>query len=1031
MDKKTIILAALMGYVLGGNAQANRQKTGRPKAAGQVSGVVTDAATRQPLEGVQVVSGPFEAITDAEGRYHVGTPTLQGEIKLSRGGYAERTVALRGDTVKDVAIYAEAFRPVMSADAFTVAATENTLDEVLATRAGGSIRAIGRGALAAVGSNLFIRGYNSLNAGTQPLLVVDGTIWDEQAQAADIFAGYYQNPLADIDVNDIEDVQVLKDATSVYGAKGGNGVICITTKRSHSSVTRINADLSYGFNFRPKAYDMMDASDYRTYLSEVMKGSPAASAYTTKFAGFLGTTESAADYKAYHNNTDWYDEVYRTGNTQHYGISVDGSDDIARYAVSLGYTKNAATVKSVDFSRLNARINADITLLRTLNVGARLFYTYTARNLQDDGVNAYTSPAFIAAVKSPFLVPYSYTDDGTQLTNTLNDVDEMGVSNPTALIQNAKHTNTHYRFGISLAPQWRIGQGLSLEGRFSYSLVSTKNHYFSPILGVASQIVDGNSWQNTVKDYTYTQNNLYGDVCLDYRKQWGRSVLGAALSYRIMRSAFNSSYADGHNTGNEKVTNLNNSLAQRTLGGINTDWGSMALTAKAEYVYDGRYSVWAALAEEASSRFGQQAAGGLRMLGGTWAAFPSVGVAWMLGKEAFMRHMPVIGKTRVYAGYGLSGNDNFDGMNRYSYLRGTDYLATSTGLVIGGLANNKLRWETVRKLNAGIQLSLLDDRISIGFDYFHHATDHLLTYKKAAIETGVDYYLCNGGKMENRGVEATVEARPVALRNFSWMTSMGMSHYKNEITQLPDGDYTTEVLGGEVLTAKGNPAALFYGYKTQGIFRTTEEAGAANLKIQNQDASYSTFAAGDVHFVDTDGNGIINEADKQVIGDPNPDATGTFFNRFTYRRLSLEILCTYSLGNDVYNYQRQQLEAMGNFYNQTNAVRNRWKNEGQQTDIPRAVYGDPMGNSRFSDRWIEDGSFFKVKNVKLSYSFPVDNPYIHGLTVWAAAGNLLTVTKYLGIDPELSMNAGVLYQGVDNGLLANGRSLYMGVKINL
>ena len=263
------------------------------------------------------------------------------------------------------------------------------------------------------------------------------------------------------------------------------------------------------------------------------------------------------------------------------------------------------------------------------------------------------------------------------------------------------------------------------------------------------------------------------------------------------------------------------------------------------------------------------------------------------------------------------------------------------------------------------------------------------------------------------------------------MSSLDFQHTINRIKQLADGDYTTEILGGEVLTAVGHPASVFYGYKTKGVFATSAEAAEANLKIQNANASYSTFGAGDVHFVDVDGNGVINEKDKQVIGNPNPDLTGSFFNRFAYKRFQLDVLCTYSIGNDVYNYMRQQLESMQGLWNQTQAVKNRWKSEGQETTMPRAVYGDPMGNSRFSDRWIEDGSFFKVKNVKLSYELPINNTYIHGLTIWGAVSNLVTFTKYLGIDPEVSMNSKVLYQGIDNGLLANGRSFYMGMKINL
>lgn len=1031
MNKIYLLQLAVLGCALSAQAQTSQRRSALPKAECYVSGIVTDASTHQPVQGVQVFSGQYEALTDEKGHYRVGASSRHANITLRRDGYTERVVALRGDTLVNTTLYSQAFRPKLSSDAFTTATTAISLEDLLAERAGSDVRKVSRSGAAGVGANLFIRGYNSLNANAQPLIVVDGVIWDEQNQVSSLFEGQYNNPLSDIDVNDIEQVQVLKNASSIYGTKGANGAILITTKRSHSRVTKITADLSYGFNLRPKTYDVLNATDYRSYLSEVMKGTSMGSTYATTFKSIMGTDPSATDYSTYHNNTDWSDEVYRMGGTQHYGVCIDGSDDVASYAISLGFTQNNGTVKSTDYSRLNARINADFNLSRKLHLGTRMYYTYVAKDLQDDGVEATTSPTYISCIKSPFLVPYSYTDDGSMLTNTLNDVDVLGISNPVALIENAKNTNKHYRFGISLMPSWKINSHFTLDGVAGYTLISTKEHYFSPMTGVAAKKVDGNTWRNTVKDQAMTQNNLYGNVNLKYNLRKGKSALDAMVGYRIMHAQLKNTYADGHNTGNDKVTNLNNSLSFRTLSGVDTDWGSMSMLAQVDYTYDHRYQAWATLSEDASSRFGKDASGSFRMMGGSWATFPNVGAAWNVSNERFMNSLKWIDKARVYVGYGLTGNDDMDGMSRYSYLSGVRYLGNATGLKIGALANDQLKWETVSKLNAGLQLSLLDDRLQLGFDYYHHVTSDLLTYKKADVETGLDYYMCNGGKMKNTGYEVSVGARPIALKNFSWQTDLSFSHYKNQITQLPDGEYTTQVGEGEVLTSVGGAAGLFYGYKTEGIFATSEEAKAANLKVQNSDASYSHFGAGDVHFVDRDGNGIINEADKQVIGDPNPDLTGSFFNRFTYKRITLDVLCTYSLGNDIYNYQRQTLESMSSFYNQTNAVRNRWKNEGQNATMPRAVYGDPMGNSRFSDRWIEDGSFFAIKNVKISYDIPISNTYIHGLNVWLAASNLYTFTHYLGVNPDVSQSSNVLYQGIDYGYLAEGRSFYVGVKINL
>ena len=1006
MDKKILILATALLATTAGRAQ-------------HLSGTVTDASTRQPVQGVAVQAGRSQALTDTQGHYSLKNTTRHGTVSFSKNGYVTTTLSLRGDTLLDACIYNKAFRDKVSAETFTRAVDDLSADDVLSQLSGADVRGVTRSANGAVGSNLFIRGLNTLNSNTQPLLVVDGTVWDEQTAVNPLFQGFTQNTIADIDVNDIETLQVLKDATAIYGSKGANGAIIITTRRSHSTVTRIAADISYSFNFKPKTYDMMNAADYRAYLSEQVKGSSLQNTYATTFKGMFGTDRAAADYNTFHNDIDWSDEVYRMGGTQHYGINVDGSDDVAKYNISLGYTKNNATVESTDFSRLNARINADISLSRSLDVATRLYYTYTERNLQDDGVNAYTSPTFLADIKSPFLLPYAYTDDGSQLTHTLNGVDVLGVSNPVALIDNAKNTNKHYRVGLALAPTWVIGRGFSAQGRFSYTHVSTREHYFSPMTGIAPQTVDGHRWENTVKDQSYTQNSIYADAAANYAQTFGYHDLKVQVGLRYMMSDFDWSYADGHNTGNDNVSNLNNSLSYRTLNGDKTDWKTLSLFGRAAYTYDHRYTLEATLVSDRSSRFD------------AWATFPELTARWNMGNEAFLAGSRWLSAAELHATWGASGNDDIDGIRRYSYLQGVNYMGTATGLRLGALANKDLKWERTEKLSVGFSLGFLKDRLSLAADFYKYTTKDLLILKQAELATGKDTYPANGGKLQNTGVEFTLAGKPLVLRHFSWTSSLSLAHYKNEVKALADGDYTTTVLGGEVLTAVGAPLARFYGYKTAGIFSTAEEAAAANLKVQNSDASYSTFGAGDVHFVDRDGNGIIKENDRQVIGDPNPDFTGTFFNRFAWKRLSLEVLCTFSSGNDVYNYPRQMLESMSTLHNQTNAVRNRCKNEGQVATMPRASYGDPMGNSRFSDRWIEDGSFFKVKNVKLSYDIPINNTYIHGLQVWTAGANLLTLTKYLGIDPEVSMSSSSLWQGIDNGYLAYGRSFYMGVKINL
>ena len=309
---------------------------------------------------------------------------------------------------------------------------------------------------------------------------------------------------------------------------------------------------------------------------------------------------------------------------------------------------------------------------------------------------------------------------------------------------------------------------------------------------------------------------------------------------------------------------------------------------------------------------------------------------------------------------------------------------------------------------------------------------------------GINNYWCSGGELRNTGYEVSLSVKPVVTKD--WRVEMGASvgHYKNEVTKLPAGNFETEVYGASILTAVNNPVGLFYGYKTEGVFAddAAAQTAAVNanpatrdtyLYFEDQAGARQYFKAGDVHFSDLDNNGVIDERDRTVIGDPNPDIYGNIFANVNWKNLTLSLGFNYSLGNDVYNYQRSILNSGATLYNQQVAETSHWRYEGQQTSLPRVAYGDPMGNNRFSDRWIEDGSYLRLKTVNLSYRVPVPGSWtwLQGLTVWAEAQNLLTLTKYTGNDPEFSIGNSVYYQGIDCGTLAQGRSFTFGVKINL
>jgi len=465
--------------------------------------------------------------------------------------------------------------------------------------------------------------------------------------------------------------------------------------------------------------------------------------------------------------------------------------------------------------------------------------------------------------------------------------------------------------------------------------------------------------------------------------------------------------------------------------GINNLTKSISTYANADYNYNNRYFLNAAVSMDASSRFGNQTSGGFSLFGNSWGVFPSVNGSWLISSEKFMKYISAVNLLKIRAGYGITGNDDIRDYQTQAYFSSLRFKNVGNGVILTNLANPQIQWETTGRVNLGMDMGLLNDRLNLSLDVYSSNTSNLLTLKQFQDVAGLEAYWSNEGKLSNKGAEFTMNAKLINLKNLHWELGLSVGHYVNKITELPNGSYTTQVYGGEVLTSVGNSAGVFYGYKTLGVFATEAQATASNLKIQNNNGSFTSFGAGDVIFEDAHKDGVIDAKDKQIIGNPNPKLYGTISNKFSYKKLTLSALFTYSYGNDVYNYQRSQLEAGTDFSNQSTTMLTRWVTEGQVTDQPKAVYGDPMGNARFSDRWIEDGSYIRLKTIMLSYNIPIKNNFIEGINIWVSANNVFTFTNYLGGDPEFSTQNSVLFQGVDAGLIPLSRSYYVGLKFNL
>lgn len=1042
-------------------------------ATTMLHGVVVDQVSKKPLAGIQLkVLGydRYSAMTGADGKFTIKVPDFATTLFVHSPSFMSQQVAINAkDSEKDIQVFMmqEKFRPMYTEGTtytaqagFDAEAKDVTIESDIENILGADVRTVTRSAAPGIGATMFVRGLSSINANAQPLIVVDGVEQDMQQNRLSLHSGQINNILANIAPEDIASVKVLKNATALYGARGGNGVILITTKRGKSMATRIDANISAGVSLVPQLPTMMNASQYRNYATEILGTVPENINRDTPISfRFLNDDPNNYYYHTYHNDTDWTDYVYDTAMTQNYNINVQGGDDIGMYNLSVGYVKAESTAKNNDFDRMNVRFNTDINILYNLNTKFDISISRTNSKVFDDGAmedlsaGTITSPTFLSLIKAPIVSPYQYNAIVGGFTSLLCDYDDIysqlgsgyGLANPVAILNNAngdnknKAENTY--FNVRVEPTWTINNSLSLTSMFSYTLDRNSQRYHRPFVGVPSFEISNLGTVTSMAASLFSKEiNVVSDTHIDWKHQYGKHNLAAFGGFKYTYFSFddNNLKTEYNSTTNDKNPALSASSGYQHIKGNNDVWKNLQWYGNVDYNYMNRYFATVSLSAEANSRFGAKS-GDLDLCGVAWALFPSVQLGWVMTNESWFPRDLGVNYLRVNAGYDMSGNDDISNYAARTSLSAVRFNYNAIGLQLTNIGNDEIKWETNHKFNVGLQAYMLNNRLGVDFNYYVNKTKDLLTLQTFKNPIGgINNYWTNGGEIKNEGFELSVTAKPVVTHKWNVEVGASVGHYANKVTKLPDGDYTSSVYGdNNILTSVGNPVGLFYGYKTAGVFATDAEAKAAGkdgyLYMEDNAGIRNDFKAGDVHFIDQNNDGKISELDKVVIGDPNPDIYGNIFATINYKNLTLTMGWNYSLGNDVYNYQRSILNSGSTFYNQQVAEVAHWRYEGQQTDYPRLAYGDPMGNNRFSDRWIEDGSYLRLKTLNLSYKVPVPGSWtwLQGLTIWAQANNLLTFTKYLGSDPEFSIGNGVLYQGIDCGNIAQGRSFQCGVKINL
>jgi TonB-linked SusC/RagA family outer membrane protein len=1096
-------------------AKPKKEKTYEMK---QVSGIVIDDATGEPMGGVRIQALGLErysVLTEEDGSYTLSIPVFSDAIYVYAEGYNPLQVAVK-DGRADANLLSVGFNStftdgttiISQKTAFINESSGVSVDPDIERQLAGDVRTILRNGIPGIGSYMTIRGVNSINASAQPLIILDGNMIDPQYERETMHEGFYNNLLAGIDPENIESVQVIKNGTALYGAKGGNGVIVINTKRGKSMATKIGVRIYGGVELAPKKLSVLSGDQYTPYLSDMVSTIKNMSTSSLSRYAFLDKSPSNYYRKVFSNNTDWQSDMYRTAMTQNYKINVEGGDDVGMYALSLGYASSEATGKGTDFDRLNLRFNTDIQVFDKVRTGLDIAYNQVSYDILDNGwsedysMQNIGSTNVLGLIQAPFISPYSYYYDefstaqyssdrlalsseyagkyaSTTGSNWVNnpfrfplELGDKGINealrNPYWILQNAPGKNKNYaqttQIDLNVSPKYQVTRTFSISDRFNFLMTRNSEKYFLPVNGTTNYFLADLGNINAVQKTLFSkETTLQNDLRLDWRDIIGAHTVNVFGGWRYNNYSYSYNYMRGYNNENDKLPIMNKNMAYLNYGGSNDNWIDMALYLDANYNYANRYFADATVSMQSSSRFGKNTKDGIKLGGVSWGIFPSVQLGWIMTNEKWFPYTHgAINYLKLTAGFDQSGNDDLDYYAARTYWESMKVTNNTVGLYLNNIENSTIQWETTTKWNVALQGVFLKNRLTAGVDLFWNKTTDLLTLRELQYISGMKKYWTNEGALTNRGFEFSANAVLINKKNWKWELGASLGHYNNKITALPSGTsntilmtdvnggnaktiqgYTTSVYGEDnVLTAVGYAVGSFWGWQTDGVFASDAEASTAGklgyLKyptgLKEESRKYYDFKAGDVRFVDQNGDGVIDNSDKVVIGNPNPDIYGNIYSSLTWKDLRLDVNFKYSLGNDVYNYQRSRLEGLNTTYNQTTAALRRWTYEGQNTDMPRACYTDSedwRNNERMSDRWIEDGSYLKLKTVRLTYKIPYSNSWLLGLKVWGEANNLFTITKYLGTDPEMSCCNKALYQGIDTGLIPSGRSFNLGVSINL
>lgn len=884
------------------------------------------------------------------------------------------------------------------------------------------------------GAFTLMRGINSLNASNQPLYVVDGIPISSMGVLESTLDGFSYNALLAVNNLNISKATVVKDPllTATYGSKASNGLVIIETLDPSATQTVIDLDLRSGYSLAPSnQIPQLNAGQHKTLASEVLFSSGRQEEWIRQEYPnlFLGKTNDR--WVDYQHNTNWQDIVFNNAFFSNMNINVKGGDEIARYGLSFGYMNADGIIKTTGYDGYNLRFVSLLNIFQWLKMNAGVSLSYNLSELKESGKVAQTNPVLTSLGKSPMLNPYQYDEEGNELI-TLAPVDELGVSNPQAVIDNYEASNSNFHFISTLGFEASLKENLVLNSNFGLTYNVLKELIFMPNKGM--ELYYNKEAINVSKGSNNSLSSFYNNTYLKFDKAFGSDhYLTSNTGINILTNDYEFDWGLTKNAHeNDQYRMLQdgtNSL--REMGGDNRNWNWVSFYENLTYSYKDRYLASASLSIDGSSRIGKNAANTLKLGSAPFGIFYAGGVAWRLSGEPFLRSTDWLEELKLRLSYGKSGNDDIGESNATNYYNAVKFRET-VGLYPALVPNDELSYETVEQLNAGLDISLWGERFVTSIDVYQSVTNNMLIFTPLEAYFGYDFRPENGGKMQNNGIDLGLFFRVIDRPALKWDVQTSLSAVKNEVLEIKGDKLVTSIPGAEIVNMPGEEANSFYGYIFEGVYTTTEDAlddGLVNERLM-------PYQGGDVRFADLSGpngtpDGIINNYDKTVLGSSLPEYFGGVSNTFTYKRWELNAFLQIVYGNEAFNYVRYQNESMDGLQNQSTNVLNRWQYEGHETNVPRALWNDPMGNTAFSSRWIEDGSYLRVKNISLSYTIPDEFLSFRNAQFYLSASNLFTFSNYLGYDPEFAYSFTQMEQGIDYGLTPQPRQFIVGIKLGL